>query len=86
MVLVALLGCSGVMSTLLICQPIQYNWNLSLPGGHCGSQSAVFAVFGIMNLVTDVAVLTMPIPSLLGLKMAFFQKASLLATFVVGFL
>lgn len=84
--LVALLGCSGVMCSLLICQPIQFNWDLSIPGGHCGSQSAVFAVFGIMNLVTDVAVLAMPIPSLLRLKMPFFQKAFLLATFTVGFL
>lgn len=86
MVLVALLGSSGVMSSLLVCQPIQYNWNLSLPGGHCGSQSAVFAVFGVMNLATDVAVLAMPVPSLMGLRLPLVQKASLLATFVVGFL
>lgn len=85
MVLVVLMGCSGVLCTLLICQPIEFNWNLSIPGGHCGSQSTVFAVFGIIGLVTDIAVLTMPISSLMGLKMPFFQKASLLATFVIGF-
>lgn len=86
MVLVALLGTSGFLSTMLICHPFAYNWNLSIPGGSCGSQSTVFAVFAIMNLVTDVVVLTMPISSLLGLRMPFWKKASLLATFTVGFL
>lgn len=86
MVVVALLGTSGFLSTMLICHPFAYNWDLSIPGGSCGSQSTVFAVFAIMNLVTDVVVLTMPIPSLLGLRMPFWKKASLLATFTVGFL
>lgn len=85
-VIVALLGLSGVLCTLLICQPIEFNWNLTLPGGHCGSQSAVFAIFGITNLVTDVVVLLMPIPSLTGLRMPIWKKASLLATFVIGFM
>lgn len=85
MVLVALLGTSGFLSTMLICHPFAYNWDLSISGGYCGSQSAIFATFGIMNLVTDVAVLTMPIPCLLGLRMPFWKKASLLATFTVGF-
>lgn len=86
MAVVALLGTSGFLATMLICHPFAYNWDLSISGGSCGSQSAIFAVFGIMNLVTDVVVLTMPIPSLLRLRMPFWKKASLLATFTVGFL
>ncbi|CAN8097101.1 unnamed protein product [Discula destructiva] len=84
MVFVALLGTSGFLSTMLVCRPFAYNWDLSLPGGYCGSQSAVFAVFAIMNLVTDVAVLTMPIKSLLGLRLPLWKKASLIATFGIG--
>lgn len=85
MVIVALLGTSGFLSTMLICHPFAYNWDLDLSGGYCGSQSTIFAVFGILNLVTDVTVLTMPIASLLGLRMPFWKKAWLLATFTVGF-
>lgn len=82
----ALIGTSAFLSTMLICHPFAYNWDLSIPGGSCGSQSAFFAAFGIVNLATDVLVLTMPIPNLLRLRLAFWKKASLLATFTVGFM
>lgn len=85
-VFVALLGTSGFLSTMLVCHPFAFNWDLSIPGGYCGSQSDVFAVFGIMNLVTDVVVLLLPIKSLLALRLPLWKKVSLMATFSVGFL
>lgn len=85
-VFVALLGTSGFLSTMLVCHPFAFNWDLSIPGGYCGSQSDVFAVFGIMNLVTDVVVLLLPIKSLLALRLPLWKKASLMATFSVGLL
>ncbi|KAF3769520.1 hypothetical protein M406DRAFT_222497, partial [Cryphonectria parasitica EP155] len=85
-VFTALLGLSGFLSTFLICHPFAYNWNLSIAGGYCGSQSALFAVFAILNLGSDVVVLAMPIPSLLSLRMPVWKKAWLLATFTIGFL
>lgn len=85
MVFVALLGTSGFLSTMLVCHPFAYNWDLQLAGGYCGNQSAMFAVFAIMNLATDVMVLTMPIKSLLGLKLPLWKKVSLMATFGIGF-
>lgn len=86
MVFVALLGTSGFLSTMLVCHPFAYNWDLELPGGYCGNQSAVFAAFAIMNLITDLVVLTLPIKILLGLRSPLWKKVSLLATFTVGFL
>ncbi|KAF3771304.1 hypothetical protein M406DRAFT_231203, partial [Cryphonectria parasitica EP155] len=82
---VGLLALSAVLCTLLICQPIQHNWYLDIPG-HCGSQKAVFGIYGVLNLVTDLMVLALPIPSLTGLKLPFLRKAGLVATFAVGFL
>lgn len=86
MVLIALLGLSGFLSTILICHPFAYNWDLQIHGGYCGSQSALFAVFGILNLATDVTVLTMPIRSLLSLRMPVWKKGCLIATFTMGFM
>ncbi|CAN8096029.1 unnamed protein product [Discula destructiva] len=83
---VALLAVSGVLCTLLICQPIQFNWNLTLPGGHCGSQKTVFGIYGVLNLFTDLMVLGLPIPSLVGLKLPTVKKAGLVTTFAIGFL
>lgn len=85
-VCVALFAISGVLCTLLICQPIQYNWDLTLPGGHCGDQKAIFGFYGVVNLATDVMVLALPIPSLMKLKLPYYKKVALVATFSVGFL
>ncbi|KAJ4389297.1 hypothetical protein N0V93_006763 [Gnomoniopsis smithogilvyi] len=82
---VALLAVSGALCTLLICQPIQYNWDLTLPGGHCGSQKSLFGIYGVLNLFTDLMVLGLPIPSLVGLKLPTLRKVGLVATFAIGF-
>ncbi|PSR83338.1 hypothetical protein BD289DRAFT_453866 [Coniella lustricola] len=84
-VFVGLLAVSGVLTTLLICQPIQRNWYIHTPG-HCGSLKAAFGIYGVLNLVTDVMVLALPIPSLVGLKLPALRKCGLVATFAVGFL
>lgn len=83
---VTLLAITGVMCTLLICTPIQSNWYLDTPGRHCGSQKAVFGIYGVFNLLTDVMVLGLPIPSLLGLKLPYWRKVGLVFTFAIGFL
>lgn len=83
---VALLAVSGTMCTLLICQPIQFNWDLTIPGGHCGSIKTVFGIYGVLNLFTDLMVLGLPIPSLAGLKLPTNRKVALVTTFGIGFL
>lgn len=60
--------------------------DLTIPHGRCGDLSVFFAVYGITNLITDIIVLSMPIPSLLRLNMDFWKKCSLLITFAVGFM
>lgn len=60
--------------------------DLTIPHGHCGDLSVFFAVYGITNLITDIMVLSMPIPSLLRLNMDFWKKCSLLVTFAVGYM
>ncbi|PSR80899.1 hypothetical protein BD289DRAFT_340681, partial [Coniella lustricola] len=84
--LIVLLGFSGFLSTVFICHPFAYNWDLEIQGGYCGSQSALFAAFGMLNIATDVMVLAMPIRTLLGLRMPVWKKSCLLATFTMGFL
>lgn len=84
-VFVGILAVSGVLTTLLICQPIERNWYIHTPG-HCGSLKTAYGLYGIMNLITDVLVLALPIPSLVGLKLPALRKCGLVATFAVGFL
>lgn len=85
-VVVGLLAVAAILTTLLICQPIQANWYLDTPGRHCGSQKEAFGIFGVTNVMTDVMTLGLPIPSLLKLKLPMLKKVGLVATFAVGFL
>lgn len=83
---IGLLATSGILCTLLICQPIQANWYLDIEGRHCGSQNLMFGIYGVFNLLTDLMVLGLPIPGLLRLKLPSLKKLGLVFTFAIGFL
>ena len=74
-----------VLAGLLICQPIAMNWT-QVPGGKCGDQVLSFTITGIVNLITDVAVLALPMPYLYKLQLPLYKKIVLISVFSVGFL
>lgn len=67
------------------CRPIQYFWDKSIPGGKCiGDGFLESYLLGAGNVVTDIAVLALPIPWLVRLKLGQGKKLALIATFVIG--
>lgn len=67
------------------CKPIRYFWDKSIPGGKCiGDGFLESYLLGAANIVTDIAVLALPIPWLLRLKLGRGKKMALIATFVIG--
>lgn len=75
----------ALLSTLLVCQPIEYNWDPSIQGGHCGNQLLMFKITAGLNLVTDLVVLTLPLPCLYKLQMPRYKKTVLMIVFSLGF-
>ncbi|KAK1753122.1 hypothetical protein QBC47DRAFT_304223 [Echria macrotheca] len=75
-----------IVAGCLICQPFEMNWNPTIPGGHCGDQVLSFTVTGVLNLVTDVMVLVLPLPYLARLQMRLYKKLVLLGVFSIGLL
>ncbi|KAL4899590.1 hypothetical protein BDW74DRAFT_108809 [Aspergillus multicolor] len=73
-----------ILAGCLICRPFAYNWDKTIPTGRCGDQVASFTATGVINLVTDVVVLTLPMPSLSRLQMAMYKKVTLIAVFGLG--
>ncbi|KAL2150090.1 hypothetical protein VTH82DRAFT_7766 [Thermothelomyces myriococcoides] len=69
---------------LTICQPFAFNWDPTIPGGHCGNQVLSYKITGVLNLVTDIVVLLLPMPYLYGLNLALYKKLVLMVTFAVG--
>lgn len=84
--LVLLLGIATTLGSLLQCQPFAYNWDQTIPGGHCGDQILSYKITGSLNVTLDVITLILPLPYLATLEMAIYQKLVLIATFTVGFL
>ncbi|KAL2157935.1 hypothetical protein VTH06DRAFT_4990 [Thermothelomyces fergusii] len=69
---------------LTICQPFAFNWDPTIPGGHCGNQVLSYKITGVLNLLTDLVVLLLPMPYLYGLNLALYKKLVLMVTFAVG--
>ncbi|KAK4247262.1 hypothetical protein C7999DRAFT_14669 [Corynascus novoguineensis] len=68
----------------LMCRPFAFNWDQTIPDGRCGNQVLSYQITGALNLVTDVIVLSLPMPYLYGLNLALYKKLVLMVTFAVG--
>ncbi|KAJ5782859.1 hypothetical protein N7457_004633 [Penicillium paradoxum] len=73
-----------ILAGCLICRPFAYNWDQTIPGGSCGNQVTSFTVTGVINVVTDVVVLVIPMPLLYTLQLAIYKKVTLMIIFGLG--
>jgi hypothetical protein len=85
-VFIALWALATIITGCLICRPFAMNWDQTIPGGHCGDQILSFTITGVLNLITDVMVLVLPLPYLYKLQMRLYKKLVLMGVFSVGLL
>lgn len=83
--LTLLLAIATILGALLQCQPLAYNWDQTIAGGHCGNQVLSFQITGAINVFLDVVTLLLPMPHLTTLVMSTSKNMILVATFAVGF-
>ncbi|KAK9311147.1 hypothetical protein V1524DRAFT_457636 [Lipomyces starkeyi] len=76
---------SVILCGFLLCRPFAYNWDQSIPGGHCNNQILSYILTGSFNIVTDILVLCLPIPMIRKLQMPFRTKVALTLIFAIGF-
>lgn len=84
MVIIVAWTIATILAGCLICRPFAYNWDKSIPGGSCGDQVTSFTITGVINLVTDVMVLLLPMRPLYQLQMATYKRVTLVAVFGLG--
>ncbi|KAF2190025.1 hypothetical protein K469DRAFT_448133, partial [Zopfia rhizophila CBS 207.26] len=80
-------NCIGNMvPAFLICRPLNYVWNKNLEGGGtCDIQVSVWWRWSsLVNIITDVIMLALPVPAILKLQAPKKVKAGLAATFITG--
>lgn len=80
--------CSTSMATIIAalaaCTPFEANYDPALPGAVCINKEALYVWSSIPNILTDVVILCLPIPTLLKLKVTTRVKWALVFTFLVG--
>lgn len=75
-----------ILTAFVLCQPVAYNWDDTIPGGKCADQPAAFLAIGILDLVVDLMVLVLPLPMIWNLQLPMTNKIALFAIFGVGIL
>jgi hypothetical protein len=71
---------------ILICKPIEMNWNPTVEGGSCGNQNAAFTAVGIVDIITDLIILILPVPMVYKLQVPRANKIGLCCIFGTGLL
>ncbi|KAM5360512.1 hypothetical protein ACJZ2D_013688 [Fusarium nematophilum] len=68
---------------LLICTPIQKNWDPTAEG-RCGDQIAGYTAVSIVNVIVDIAMCILPLPMIWGLQVKKPYKMALFGIFSIG--
>lgn len=75
----------AIVTGYMNCVPVAKFWNHDLPG-HCLNFEAIWFFNAAMNIVTDLTLLSMPMPMLSQLRLPRMQKIALIGVFAIGIL
>ena len=75
---------SVILEGFVLCKPVQYGWDKSIPDGRCNGENIAYLVAGITNLVIDAFVVALPMPMLFRLQMSLPKKLGVAAMFSLG--
>jgi hypothetical protein len=82
-IFVSVWSVGNILQVFLICRPFAKTYTPQLDGT-CGDQVASFIAIGSFNIITDVIILTLPLPTVWALKMSTPAKLGLTGVFLVG--
>jgi hypothetical protein len=78
-------SCVGIVFSLLAaCTPFAKNVDVTIREGQCLNKTALYIATGVLNIITDIMVLSLPIPMVLRLQMVKSRKVMLILLFSVG--
>lgn len=77
---------SNCLQNLLICRPIQYNWDKTIVDGVCTPAYYPYVSAAAIHMGIDVIIVALPMPMLWRLQMPTRKKISLSVVFGIGIL
>jgi hypothetical protein len=72
--------------TIFACSPRENIWNKFKPGGNCINYHAVIVATGFFNIISDLAILVLPVRSVWKLQMPLRRKINISLLFGTGLL
>ncbi|KAK2599564.1 hypothetical protein N8I77_011306 [Diaporthe amygdali] len=76
-------GISSVFATIFFCVPVSGFWKPS-PTDRCISRQGLWLAHSGINIVTDVIIFLIPVPTVLQLNMNMRQKIAVIGVFCIG--
>lgn len=73
-----------VFPLIFTCRPFMKNWDVTILEGTCINRTPIYMATAVLNMVTDIVLLVLPIPMIVKLQMPRVQKAGLICIFGVG--
>ncbi|KAI6092139.1 hypothetical protein F4821DRAFT_157960 [Hypoxylon rubiginosum] len=73
-------GIAALLTTVLICRPIPASWDSQVQGT-CGNQNVAFVSLEAVGLTVDLAILILPIPSILRLTLSLKKRLLIICVF-----
>ena len=70
--------------SLNLCRPFSFNWDRTIPGGSCYQETVFYEWGSFPNIVTDVAILILPMPVVWNLHTSNNMKVGLTLTFLLA--
>ena len=77
-------GIAFVLVTIWQCSPIAAFWDRTIRGSHCFHSEAFWFSYSLINIVTDVAILALPLRQIFALELALRDKWGLVGIFSLG--
>ncbi|KAH8704331.1 hypothetical protein GQ44DRAFT_732480 [Phaeosphaeriaceae sp. PMI808] len=84
MVIVVGYSIVGSFAFLFNCQPIAKSWDVRIMDGKCINLFKIYVAHGILNIITDIAMLLLPIVLVRKLKLPMKEKVALSGLFMTG--
>ena len=79
-------GVGFILEEFLICHPLSFYWDQSVPGGWCGNEQIAYLVPGVINMGLDILIFGLPMPLLWHLQMPVTKKVVTSVIFGIGLL
>lgn len=75
---------AAVLTVILTCTPIQSFWDPTIAGSHCINYNFTLHFYATVNVVTDAAILILPMPFVWRMKTNLHRKIQISSIFLLG--